>query len=61
MLQDRTGKDLLLLTLVKITVIAVIYYLCFAAYDGRPVDTVSHMLGPSIVTPHLGTGSEQGQ
>jgi hypothetical protein len=37
MLRDRTAKDLLLLSLVKVAAIAAIYYLCFAAYDGRPV------------------------
>jgi hypothetical protein len=47
MLRDRTAKDLLLLTLVKAAAIAAIYYLCFAAYDGRPVDAVSHLLGPA--------------
>jgi hypothetical protein len=47
MLRDRTAKDLLLLSLVKVAAIAAIYYLCFAAYDGRPVDAVSHLLGPA--------------
>lgn len=56
MLRDRTAKDLLLLTLVKAAAIAAIYYLCFAAYDGRPVDAVSHLLGPSPVMPHLNQG-----
>jgi len=56
MLPDRTAKDLLLLTLVKITVIAAIYYLCFAAYDGRPVDAITHLLGPPGAVPHLNQG-----
>jgi hypothetical protein len=49
MLQDRTAKDLVLLTLVKAAAIAIIYYACFAAYDGQPIDTVTHLLGPSSV------------
>jgi hypothetical protein len=36
----------MLLTLVKGAAIAAIYYLCFASYDGRPIDTDSHLLGP---------------
>lgn len=53
-------KDLLLLTLVKAAAIAVIYYACFAAYDGRPVDTVSHLLGPSSPMPHLNSEPPKG-
>ncbi len=47
MFQNRTAQDLLALTLFKAAAIAVIYYACFAAYDGRPVDAVSHLLGPA--------------
>jgi hypothetical protein len=56
MLRDRTAKDLLLLTLVKAAVIVAIYYLCFAAYDGRPVDAVSHLLGPAGPEPQFNQG-----
>ncbi len=56
MLTDRTAKDLLLLSLVKVAAIAAIYYLCFAAYDGRPVDAVSHLLGPAGAMPQLKQG-----
>jgi hypothetical protein len=51
MLKDRTSRDLLLLSLVKLAAIVAIYYLCFAAYDGRPVDAVSHLLGPASAPP----------
>jgi hypothetical protein len=47
MLKDRTAKDLAVLTAIKFAVIAVIYYACFAAYDGRPLDTAAHLLGPA--------------
>ncbi len=53
---DRTARDLLLLSLVKAAAIAAIYYLCFAAYDGRPVDAVSHLLGPAGTVPSLKQG-----
>ncbi len=53
---DRTARDLLLLSLVKAAAIAAIYYLCFAAYDGRPVDAVSHLLGPAGAVPSLKQG-----
>jgi hypothetical protein len=56
MLKDRTAKDLLLLSLVKAAAIAAIYYLCFAAYDGRPVDAVSHLLGPAGAASQLKQG-----
>jgi hypothetical protein len=52
--QNRTVRDLLALTLVKIGVIALIYYACFAAYDGRPVDTIAHLLGPAAAPPQAG-------
>lgn len=61
MLRDRTAKDLLLLTVAKVGVIALIYYVCFAAYDGRPVDTVSHLLGPPVLTPQSSAAPQQGQ
>lgn len=61
MLRDRTAKDLLLLTVVKVAVIALIYHFCFAAYDGQPADTVSHLLGPAGLTPQSGAPSQQGQ
>ena len=54
MLRDRTAKDLLLLTLVKIGVIVGIYHFCFAAFDGRPVDAASHLLGSSVEPPRPG-------
>jgi hypothetical protein len=50
MLKDRTVKDLAVLTAIKFAVIAAIYYACFAAYDGRPVDTTAHLLGPAPVS-----------
>jgi hypothetical protein len=56
MLKDRTAKDLLLLSLVKAAAIAAIYYLCFAAYDGRPVVAVSHLLGPAGAASQLKQG-----
>jgi hypothetical protein len=56
MLTDRTVKDLLLLSLVKVAAIVAIYYLCFAGYDGRPVDAVSHLLGPAGAAPALKQG-----
>jgi hypothetical protein len=45
-------RDLGLATLAKIAAIAVIYWACFAVYDGRPVDTATHLLGPAPVS-HL--------
>jgi hypothetical protein len=42
-------RDLSILTVVKIAIIAAIYFTLFAAYDGRPVDTASHLLGPALV------------
>ncbi len=39
-------RDLSLLSVVKLLLIALIYYALFAAYDGRPVDTAAHLLGP---------------
>jgi hypothetical protein len=49
MFKDRTARDLGILTLVKLAVIIAIYYACFAAYDGRPVDTAAHLLGPAAI------------
>jgi hypothetical protein len=57
MFADRTARDLLLLTLVKAAAIAIVYYACFAAYDGRPVDAVAHFLGPA---PHLNAEPPKG-
>jgi hypothetical protein len=58
MFHDRTVRDLVVLTLVKASAIAIIYYACFAAYDGRPVDAISHLLGPASPAPPL-TGEPQ--
>lgn len=44
---DRTGRDLAWLTIAKLAVILLIYIALFAGYDGRPVDTTSHLLGPA--------------
>jgi hypothetical protein len=46
MFKDRTARDLACLTAIKVGVILVIYWALFAAYDGRPVDTAAHLLGP---------------
>lgn len=57
MFKNRTARDLGLLTLAKLAVIVAIYYACFAAYDDKPVDTATHLLGPaphsSVVTRGL--------
>jgi hypothetical protein len=60
MLQDRTARDLLTLTLVKAAVIAAIYFACFAAYYGRPVDTLTHLLGPAHAAAHAVNLTNQG-
>jgi hypothetical protein len=52
MFKDRTVKDLATVTALKVTLIAVIYYACFSAYDGRPVDTATHLLGPAPSAAH---------
>jgi hypothetical protein len=54
MFKDTIIRDLSLVTLAKIALIALIYYACFAAYDGRPVDTASHLLGPVPASQHQG-------
>jgi hypothetical protein len=51
MLKDRTVMDLALLTAIKCAAIAIVYYACFAAYDGRKLDTVSHLMGPVSTLP----------
>ncbi len=56
MLKDRTARDLGLLTLVKLAVIVAIYYVCFAAYDNRPIDTAAHLLGPDSARTQLTQG-----
>jgi hypothetical protein len=61
MLEDQTVRDLLVITLVKAAAITLIYYACFAAYDGRSVDAVSHLLGPSGITPHFNVKPGIGQ
>ncbi len=43
-------RDLSILTVVKIAIIAVIYFTLFAGYDGRHVDTAAHLLGPAWVS-----------
>jgi hypothetical protein len=53
MFDARMVRDLSLLTVAKLAVIAVIYYACFAAFAGRPVDAVSHLLGPPGRTPQF--------
>jgi hypothetical protein len=55
MFKDAIIRDLSVATFVKIALIALIYYVCFAAYDGRPVDTASHLLGPVPATQHQGS------
>jgi hypothetical protein len=60
MFEHRTARDLLVLTILKAAAIAAIYYTCFAAYDGRPVDTVSHLLGPAGPAPHFNAETRQG-
>jgi hypothetical protein len=47
MMTDRTAKDLTILTVIKLAAIAVIYFALFAPYNGRPVDTLTHLLGPA--------------
>jgi hypothetical protein len=56
MFKDRTARDLGLLTLVKLAVIVAIYYACFAAYNERPLDTASHLLGPPAASARLNQG-----
>jgi hypothetical protein len=46
MLHDRTIRDLGVLTVVKVAVIAALYFALFARYDGRKLDTAAHLLGP---------------
>ncbi len=55
MFKDAIIRDLSVATFVKIALIALIYYVCFVAYDGRPVDTASHLLGPVPATQHQGS------
>ena len=46
--------DLVILTAIKLAAIATLYFVLFAPYDGRPVDTLTHLLGAapaSSVTP----------
>ncbi len=53
--------DLAMLTVIKLAVLAVIYYACFAAYDGRKLDTASHLLGPlSSLNAPASTGLNRG-
>lgn len=47
MLKNAIIRDLGLASLAKIAAIALIYWVCFAAYDDRPVDTATHLLGPA--------------
>jgi len=47
MFRNPIARDLGVLTVVKVAVIAIIYFALFAAYDGRPVDTAAHLLGPA--------------
>jgi hypothetical protein len=47
MFQDRTVRDLGVLTVVKLAVIALIYAACFARYDKPATDTAAHLLGPA--------------
>jgi hypothetical protein len=57
MFKNHVVRDLSLLSLVKIALIAVIYYILFAPYDGKQVDAAAHMLGPAstqIQTHHQG-------
>jgi len=55
MFKDAIIRDLSVVTLIKIVLILAIYYACFAAYDGHPVDTASHLLGPAPASsPHQG-------
>jgi hypothetical protein len=51
MMTDRTAKDLTILTAIKLAAIAVIYFALFAPYSARPVDTLTHLLGPVPVDP----------
>jgi len=50
MLKDATARDLALLTIAKIAILTAIYFAFFASYDGRPVDTAAHLLGPASQT-----------
>jgi hypothetical protein len=55
MFKHHMIRDLTLLSVVKILLIALIYYTLFAPYDGRPVDTAAHLLGPApTITTHQG-------
>jgi hypothetical protein len=46
MFKNHMVRDLSLLSLIKIGLIAVIYYALFAPYDGKPADLGIHLLGP---------------
>jgi hypothetical protein len=57
MFRNPIARDLGVLTVVKVAVIAIIYFALFAAYDGRPVDTATHLLGPATppINPQRGS------
>jgi hypothetical protein len=55
MFRNRIAQDLSLLTVIKLIVIAAIYFALFAAYDGKPVDTASHLLGPAKILDNQGS------
>jgi hypothetical protein len=44
---DPIVRDLAMLTIAKVAILLIIYIALFANYDGRPIDTASHLLGPA--------------
>jgi hypothetical protein len=55
MFRNCIAWDLSLLTVIKLIVIAAIYFALFAAYDGKPVDTATHLLGPVKISDNRGS------
>jgi len=47
MARAHLGRDLALLTTIKLLVLAAIYLVLFAPAASRPIDTASHLLGPA--------------
>jgi hypothetical protein len=45
--RDPIVRDLAMLTIAKLAILIIIYIAFFANYDGRPIDTASHLLGPA--------------
>ena len=55
MFKNRMARDLSLLTVAKLAVIAVIYFALFAAYNGKHVDMARHFLGPTKILDNRGS------